>query len=65
MSTKEFDKIADLTFRSDNKRSRVAVKMVLVDGMTQADAARAVGATDGAVSIALKRFRQTAEIFSR
>mgnify|MGYP005827176663 CR=1 FL=1 len=65
MSAQEFYKIADLTFRSDNKLTRKAVKMVVIDGMTQTVAAKAVGVTLSAVSAAVGRFRRTAEIFSR
>lgn len=65
MSTAEFDKIADLTFRSDNKRSRKAVRLVIEGGMSQVGAAKVAGVTEATVSSAVRRFRKTAEIIGR
>lgn len=65
MKQKEFDKVADLTFRSGPCRSRSAVQKVVMDGVPQTEAAKDVGISDAAVSQAVRRFKETLNIFNR
>ena len=61
MNSDQFQAIAQL-LRLRQGPQREAARLVLVDGLTQADAARQLGATEQAASNALRAARATLEL---
>ena len=62
MTPASFDALSRLLRHRHDSQARELVRLVLVDGLTQADAARQVGATEQAASNALRAARATLEL---
>lgn len=58
MDEKDFDKAAELARVGQDSRIHSAAKMVMVDGMSQRQAARECGIIQPAVSVAIKRIQK-------
>lgn len=64
MKADQFDALAEL-MRIQNKRSRAAARLVLVDGRKQAEASRATGLSRSGVSSILARLTKGLELARR
>ena len=64
MPPDRFDALSQLLRPRPDSQARELVRLVLVDGLTQADAARQLGATEQAASNALRAARATLELAS-
>ena len=62
MTPASFDALSRLLRHRPDSQARELVRLVLVDGLTQADAARQLGATEQAASNALRAARATLEL---
>ena len=62
MTPASFDTLSRLLRHRPDSQARELVRLVLVDGLTQADAARQLGATEQAASNALRAARATLEL---
>ena len=62
MTPASFDALSRLLRHRPDSQAREMVRLVLVEGMTQADSARKLGATEQAASNALRAARATLEL---
>ena len=61
MTAEQFDVLTLLLRGTPDSPANQAARSVLVDGVTQADAMRATGATRSTVGVAVKRYRSADE----